>query len=565
MKSMVKKFFILLAIVLLVSSVTLLSACNNDGGDLSISTDKEGTSGSLQNKDPEQPKDTSPNNNGGENNEDNNNDNNGGDQDNNDNSSENNDTAEIFVIQDTVLKGLTDYGKTLTLINIPEGITEIGENAFYECVNLREITIPEGVLKIGNSAFENCKNLAFIDIPDSVETIGRDAFSYTGLIKVTLGAGIKSINGQGTSSAFGGCEKLVEVYNKSSYNLLTNSIDVLKDAKNIYTLESGESKLTVTDDKFVFYIDENDISLIGYYGIDKALELPDGLNGKEYVVGDSAFSKADIESVIVPSSVTKIGGYAFNECTYLNTIILPDTPILIDTDAFYESAYYENTENWDNAILYIGKHLIKADSKNIPEEVTVKDGTLTVGKYAFSGCKTLKKVTIPDSVLRIVEKAFSNCEALVTVELPDSIIYMDYSAFVGTALYKDKNNRDKENSMLGMRGMLYIGKYLIEGECLSHSSYYKSFEYEVKDGTIFIVDYAFGPSSHFLKEIYIPKSVKILGVGSLYSSDELETVVYEGTKAEWEAIDDRGCFGAFAGESVTIKCSDGDIIYTPGK
>ena len=67
--------------------------------------------------------------------------------------------------------GLTEY-------IIPDGVTTIGEGAFYYCSSLISITIPDSVTSIGSAAFYHCSSLTSITIPDSVTSIGGYAFSY---------------------------------------------------------------------------------------------------------------------------------------------------------------------------------------------------------------------------------------------------------------------------------------------------------------------------------------------------------------------------------------------------
>ncbi|RRF94544.1 MAG: leucine-rich repeat domain-containing protein [Lachnospiraceae bacterium] len=96
----------------------------------------------------------------------------------------------------------------ITVVVIPEGVTEIGELAFNNCTSLKEITIPDSVTEIGEFAFEYCKSLKEITIPDSVTKIGDYAFSdCTSLKEITIPDSVTEI-GYGV---FSGCTSLKEV------------------------------------------------------------------------------------------------------------------------------------------------------------------------------------------------------------------------------------------------------------------------------------------------------------------------------------------------------------------
>ena len=62
-------------------------------------------------------------------------------------------------------------------INIPEGVTSIGERTFSGCENLTSINMPNGVTNIGTFAFSDCRNLTSINIPEGVTSIEGSAFS----------------------------------------------------------------------------------------------------------------------------------------------------------------------------------------------------------------------------------------------------------------------------------------------------------------------------------------------------------------------------------------------------
>jgi len=101
------------------------------------------------------------------------------------------------------------YCSSLTSIIIPNSVTSIGNSAFYSCSSLTSITIPNSVTSIGNSAFYSCSSLTSITIPDSVTSIGNFAFySCSSLTSITIPDSVTSIG----DSAFYYCYKLKTVY-----------------------------------------------------------------------------------------------------------------------------------------------------------------------------------------------------------------------------------------------------------------------------------------------------------------------------------------------------------------
>ena len=104
-------------------------------------------------------------------------------------------------------KRLVCYPKafTETAYAIPQGITRIGDRAFYNCIGLTSITIPDSVTSIGSGSFYSCSSLTSITIPNSVTAIGDFAFSgCTSLACLTLPDSVTSIG----TDAFSGCSRL---------------------------------------------------------------------------------------------------------------------------------------------------------------------------------------------------------------------------------------------------------------------------------------------------------------------------------------------------------------------
>ena len=103
---------------------------------------------------------------------------------------------------------------SLTAINIPEGVTSIGDGAFYGCSSLTTINIPEGVTSIGSGAFANCSSLTTITIPENVTSIGNEAFSWCeSLTTITIPESVTSIGNE----VFSGCKELTTVVAHKSW------------------------------------------------------------------------------------------------------------------------------------------------------------------------------------------------------------------------------------------------------------------------------------------------------------------------------------------------------------
>ena len=89
-------------------------------------------------------------------------------------------TADTIIMQKRGTASISDSAfatcRSLTQINIPDSVTNIGTNAFNSCYSLTRINIPDSVTSISTSAFQNCYSLAQINLPDSVTRIGNDAF-----------------------------------------------------------------------------------------------------------------------------------------------------------------------------------------------------------------------------------------------------------------------------------------------------------------------------------------------------------------------------------------------------
>lgn len=106
----------------------------------------------------------------------------------------------------------------LSSIKLPSGITEISDSLFFNCTSLKEIIIPEGVYSIGSNSFSGCTNLESITLSDNISYVGASAFENTGLTSIVFPEKIYSIY----SKAFNNCAELKEIYFKGDCPILYN-------------------------------------------------------------------------------------------------------------------------------------------------------------------------------------------------------------------------------------------------------------------------------------------------------------------------------------------------------
>ena len=415
--------------------------------------------------------------------------------------------------------------QNLESVTLPESLTTLGSYAFKACKLLKTIKIPSGVTAIPDQCFDGCSLLESVTIPEGVTTIGDYAFGYCNLNALTLPESLEKIGGY----AFTGNKSL-------------KSVNIPAKVKTIETEAFNSCGLT-------------------------ELVIPEGVQ----TIGYNTFGRNSLQNLTLPSTVTSIGGSAFDNNNNLQSIICNAvTPPTLDGDAFSigitpsikvpmaSIAAYRKAYGWKDFSNYYGGEVVadgityridengamvaavepSLTEANVPSTVefegnqypvikindnvfagntnltavTLPEGLVEIGGFAFKGCKNLESVTLPESLTTLGDYAFISCKLLKTIKIPSGVTTIPNDCF-----YKCSSLE----SVTIPEGVTDIGGAAFSGCNLKALTLPESLET--------IGNYAF-EDNRSLKSVNIPAKVKTIGVQAFYNCGLTDLVIPEGVQ-----------------------------------
>ena len=371
----------------------------------------------------------------------------------------------------------------LTEIHLPEGVTEISNQLFYNCSNLQIVEVTStSVTTIGSSAFKGCnslttgltfKNCEQGEFPNTITTIGDNAFDSTKIKIKKLPNSLESIG----NYAFNKCSgleltklpntlKIIGNYAFDSSNLaityLPDSITSIGDAafrlcKNMAIWKMPDSIATIGAAAFsgcgttdeIFFSQCSNLKTIGSQAFNATGITNLDLRGCTALesIGSYAFiachSLTNVQIKALPN-LTTIGQAAFADDEALYVVTIDDCPGLISISANVFGGYSASTlknistdfhiqitncpalTNIDNILLY---------RYNVVSFSLKGTGVASVGKNAFGGDGTtnsprrIEFITLPETLSGIEQYAFDNCPYLSSITIPASVITIGTCAF----------------------------------------------------------------------------------------------------------------------------------------
>lgn len=296
------------------------------------------------------------------------------------------------------------YRTSITDVIIENGVTSIGNYAFYDCTNLVNAELPSSITSIGEEAFGGCDSLESVTIPNTVKSIDFNAFY--------------------------GISALADVYYSG-------------------TIEQWEEFCTNIDKEplkhAVIHCSDGDIQPPAYCGENVTWVLENGtltISGSGYMAdydgGENLPPWTDeastITSIIIKNGVTGIGDFAFICLQNLEEITVPDSVNHIGVNSLARCEKLTKI-NLPSGLTTISDYAFAGCMAL--EEIDIPSSVISIGQYAFGSCESIKEITIPDGITSINEGLFYGCVSLAAVTIPASITTIGAGAFVDCSALTD--------------------------------------------------------------------------------------------------------------------------------
>ena len=288
-------------------------------------------------------------------------------------------------------------GNTLTISGNGAMPNYTGTSAPWYSYSFNTVIIDNGVTSIGQQAFYYCTQLTSINIGNSVTLIGSASFWHTQIASIAIPSGVTNI----TFNAFYNCSYL------ASFTVDNNN--------TVYASESGvlfnKSKTTLIQ-----------------YPMAKAgtsYEIPNSVTA----IGDNAFYQgyiSNLTSIIIPNSVTNIGEYAFSGCYKLTSIIIPNSVTNIGAFAF-SGCSSATSITIGNNVTTIGYQSFQGCNNFI--YLTIPNSVSSIGSGAFLGCTNLQTINYNAQNCTMGINVFDGCSILNVLNIGENVQSIPWNAF----------------------------------------------------------------------------------------------------------------------------------------
>ena len=331
-----------------------------------------------------------------------------------------------------------------------------------------------------------------------------------------------------------------------SGNLGGKDIAFIREMAGTYNHANTEGKLVYLD------MTEANIVADGEYYLRSS-------SGKEYLptentIGERMFTSRGLQTILLPKSVISIDDYAFSSCRSLNKVVI-----------------------YENSVKTIGMAAFEYCSSLA--DIVLPEGVTTIARSAFGGCSSLSRIDLPEGVTTIGHSAFYGCEKLSSVKLPNSLTTIEGFAFSGcNGLTITIPDNVESMSMLTFSDCTGLD-ITIPGRFLTNmgnpiGSDCKDVRVTIAEGTTVIEEYAFQKRPGIVS-VTIPESVTSIGHAAFWQCSGLTDIVIPSSVTEIGDDAFSECTNltnvtlpdglTFIGEGVFVKCTKLSEINIPKK
>lgn len=285
------------------------------------------------------------------------------------------------------------YRDSITRLVVESGITAIGENNFYRCINLARVELPNTLTELKSGAFFECSGLEEITLPESVTVLGSGAFADC--------TSLSSFSGKG----------LTKIEDYAFQGVALSTFEIPKGVTEIGSLTFFDGGIVA------FTVEEGNSAFCEKEGV---LFTKDGSYLVLYPQG-----KAE-SSYQIPSGCTTVGKYAFSSSRNLQKVEFQDVTAL-EEGAFYRSSLTGDLVLSDK-ITTLNGYFHFQECENLTS-VTFGRGLKETTYCMFQDCTGLRSIDFGDTLQKLGMRTFRGCSSLVEVTLPDRMTEWGGSVF----------------------------------------------------------------------------------------------------------------------------------------
>ena len=314
-------------------------------------------------------------------------------------------------------------------------VTVIGQNAFRDNTTITSINIPKGVLEIDNYAFYGCSVLSSVKLPTNCQLGKYIFYECDSLNEISIPEGTTSIYDTYPLDD----DKEVDQKNDGAC-LAGGAIEKI-------TFESGVTKVPSHLCEGLIQlktIEWGNVASLGYHAFNRCeslttIELPEKL----ICIDGQAFKGCAIRSISLPNGLTQIGYQAF-QGSELEQVVIPDSVKILGITNLATEGAFEDCEKLTSVVLGAGlQKLGGSEFQNCTSLVSVDLSKAVnieeIPPYTFSGCSALEQIVIPSQIKKIGYEAFSNCTSLKAdkVTMSENLQSMAGSVFSGCTSFTE--------------------------------------------------------------------------------------------------------------------------------